>query len=274
MGIPVCRYRKGANGIRNTLFYITESVYLMPVKGHYMLEGYTLEELENRIGYHFKDKTLLKQAVTHSSYTNEQRINRQKHYERLEFLGDAVLELVTSDFLYHQYPEKQEGQLTKLRASMVCEPALAFCARDLELGSFLFLGKGEEATGGRNRESITSDVMEAVIGAIFLDGGMENAKTYIYRFVLSDLENKQLFYDSKTHLQEYIQGHLKKEFHYELIGENGPEHDKCFVVEAVMEDAVIGKGSGRTKKAAEQQAAYEALLGFQKTGRKGTDTCI
>ncbi|MGN1148281.1 MAG: ribonuclease III [Lachnospiraceae bacterium] len=239
-----------------------------------MLKGYTLDELENRIGYHFKDKTLLKQAVTHSSFTNEQKINKQKHYERLEFLGDAVLELVTSDFLFHEHPEKPEGQLTKMRASMVCEPALAFCARDLELGKFMLLGKGEEATGGRNRDSITSDVMEAVIGAIFLDGGMEEAKAYIYRFVLSDLDNKQLFFDSKTNLQEYIQGHLKKEFHYELIEESGPEHDKLFVVEVIMEGKVLGTGHGRTKKAAEQQAAYEALLGLRKTGRKGKDTCI
>lgn len=239
-----------------------------------MLAGYTLEELEKRIGYHFHDITLLKQAVTHSSYTNEQKINRQKHYERLEFLGDAVLELVSSDFLYHLHPDMQEGQLTKLRASMVCEPALAFCARDLELGKFILLGKGEEATGGRERDSITSDVMEAVIGAIYLDGGMEEARTYINRFVLSDLENKQLFYDSKTHLQEYIQGNLKKDFHYELLEEKGPEHDKIFTVKVVMEGEVLGNGSGRTKKAAEQQAAYQALLGFRKTGRKGKNTCI
>lgn len=232
------------------------------------VENYTLEELEERIGYQFKDKSLLKQAITHSSFTNEQKINKLKHYERLEFLGDAVLELVSSDFLFHEYPQMKEGQLTKLRASMVCEPALAFCAKDLELGKFMLLGRGEEATGGRNRDSLTSDVMEAVIGAIFLDGGMEEAKAYIYRFILSDLENKQLFYDSKTNLQELIQGTLKKEFHYELVEESGPEHDKMFVVEAVMEGKVIGRGHGRTKKAAEQQAAYKALLDLKKSGRE------
>lgn len=225
-----------------------------------MLEGYSIEELENRIGYKFGNISLLKQAVTHSSFSNEQKINRQPHYERLEFLGDAVLELVSSEFLYHHYPQEPEGKLTKLRASMVCEPALAFCARDLELGKFMLLGKGEESTGGRDRESITSDAMEAVIGAIFLDGGMEQAKQYIYRFILSDLENKQLFYDSKTHLQEILQGDLKKDFSYELVEETGPEHEKVFVVEVRMEERVIGRGSGRTKKAAEQQAAYEALL--------------
>ena len=149
---------------------------------------------------------------------------------------------------------------------MVCEPSLAFCARDIELGEFMLLGKGEESTGGRKRDSITSDAMEAVIGAIYLDGGMENAKKFIYRFVLSDLENKQLFYDSKTNLQELIQGKLKKEFHYNLLDESGPEHDKTFRMEIVMEEQVIGRGTGRTKKAAEQQAAYEALLLLKEQG--------
>ena len=149
---------------------------------------------------------------------------------------------------------------------MVCEPSLAFCARDLELGEFLLLGKGEENTGGRKRDSITSDAMEAVIGAIYLDGGMEKAKEFIYRFILSDLEEKQLFYDSKTNLQELIQGKLKKEFHYVLVEETGPEHDKVFFVEIVMEDEVIGKGQGRTKKSAEQEAAYEALLLLRERG--------
>ena len=233
-----------------------------------MLEGFTLEELENRIGYCFKDKTLLMQAITHSSYTNEQKINKQKHYERLEFLGDAVLELVISDFLFHEHLDKTEGELSKKRASMVCEQALSFCAKDLEMGSFFLLGKGEEATGGRERDSITSDVMEAVIGAIFLDNGLDAATTFINRFILSDLENKQLFYDSKTNLQEYIQGNQKKDFHYKLVEESGPEHNKIFVVEIIMEEVVLGKGSGRTKKAAEQQAAYEALLGLRHSGRK------
>lgn len=230
---------------------------------------YTLTELEERIGYQFQDKALLKQAITHSSFTNEQRINKLKHYERLEFLGDAVLELVSSDFLFHAYPDLPEGQLTKMRASMVCEPALAFCAKDLELGKFMLLGKGEEATGGRNRDSLTSDVMEAVIGAIFLDGGMEKAKEYINKFILSDLENKQLFFDSKTNLQELLQGTLKKEFHYELVEESGPEHDKMFTVEVMVDGKVLGRGQGRTKKAAEQQAAYEALLDLKKSDRKG-----
>lgn len=225
-----------------------------------MLEGYSLKTLEERIGYSFNDIKLLKQAVTHSSFTNEQRINKAKHYERLEFLGDAVLELVSSEFLFKEHGDMPEGELTKMRASMVCEPSLAFCARDLELGQFMLLGKGEENTGGRHRDSIVSDAMEAVIGAIYLDGGMEHAKAFIYRYILSDLEDKKLFYDSKSNLQELIQGKLKKEFHYELLREFGPEHDKVFEVEVLMEEESLGKGQGRTKKAAEQQAAYKALL--------------
>lgn len=230
------------------------------------MQKYGLELLEERIGYRFQNIALLKQAITHSSFTNEQKINKMKDYERLEFLGDAVLELVSSEFLFCEYEGKREGELTKMRASMVCEPSLAFCARDLELGEFLLLGKGEENTGGRKRDSITSDAMEAVIGAIYLDGGMEKAKEFIYRFILSDLEEKQLFYDSKTNLQEVIQGKLKKEFHYELMDETGPEHDKVFFVEVVMEGEIIGKGQGRTKKAAEQEAAYEALLLLRERG--------
>lgn len=230
------------------------------------MQKLNLEDLEGRIGYRFQDKKLLKQALTHSSFTNEQKINKTEDYERLEFLGDAVLEMVSSQFLFHTYPRLTEGELTKMRASLVCEPALAFCARDLELGSFIRLGKGEELSGGRERESITSDVMEAVIGAIFLDGGIEKAREYILKFILSDIENKQLFYDSKSNLQELMQGTLKKEFHYELLEENGPEHSKSFVVEVTMEGKSLGRGLGRTKKAAEQQAAYEALLFLREQG--------
>lgn len=225
-----------------------------------MVEGYTVKNLEERIGYRFRDGSLLKRALTHSSYTNEQKLNRTGDYERLEFLGDAVLELVSSEFLFQEYPEMSEGELTKLRASMVCEPALAFCARDLELGGFILLGRGEDSTGGRERDSIISDVMEAVTGAIYLDGGMEEARKFINRFILSDLEDKQLFYDSKSNLQELIQGTLKKQFSYELLEESGPEHNKTFRVSVHMEDELLGEGSGRTKKAAEQQAAYRALL--------------
>lgn len=219
-----------------------------------------MQELENRIGYRFQNPILLKQALTHSSYTNEQKINRTENYERLEFLGDAVLELVSSEFLFHAHTEMTEGELTKTRASMVCETALAFCARDLELGRFMRLGRGEETTGGRERNSIIADGMEAVTGAIYLDGGIIPAREFINRFILSDLEDKQLFYDSKSNLQELLQGKLKKDFHYELQEESGPEHNKVFRVSVYMEEERLGEGVGRTKKAAEQQAAYQALL--------------
>lgn len=231
-----------------------------------MQDAKRIEKLQERIGYHFNDIGLLKRALTHSSFTNEQKINKNGDYERLEFLGDAVLELVSSDFLFHRYEKLSEGELTKLRASMVCEPALAFCARDIELGEYIRLGRGEELSGGRERESIVSDVMEAVIGAIYLDSGIEQAKSFIFRYILSDLENKRLFYDSKSRLQEIVQGTLKKEFHYELLEEFGPEHDKYFVVQAVLDGQSIGSGQGRTKKAAEQEAAYQALLRLKEKG--------
>lgn len=227
---------------------------------------YTLKLLEERIGYRFHDSLLLQRALTHSSFSNEQRINKIGNYERLEFLGDAVLELVSSEFLFHEHPEMPEGELTKMRASMVCEPSLAFCARDLEMENFMRLGKGEEGTGGRGRDSIISDVMEAVIGAIYLDGGMDSAKEFINRFILSDLEDKRLFYDSKSNLQELVQGTLKKDFRYKLLDESGPQHNRTFTVEVIMEDKSLGKGLGRTKKAAEQQAAYQALLFLREQG--------
>ena len=219
-----------------------------------------LRRLEEKIQYCFRDQTLLRQALTHSSFSNEQKINRYPDYERLEFLGDAVLELVSSDYMFHENPRMSEGELTKRRSSIVCEPALAFCARQIGLERFILLGKGEEATGGRKRDSIISDVMEAVIGAVYLDSGIEEARNFIRRFILSDLEHKQLFYDAKTILQEEVQKENCGLLRYELIREEGPEHDKNFVVEALIGDRKAGTGTGHSKKAAEQQAAYAALL--------------
>lgn len=221
-------------------------------------------ELEEKIGYVFEDKKLLRQALTHSSYANEMKINKYDDYERLEFLGDAVLELVTSDFLFRKRKENSEGRLTKLRASIVCEPALAFCAREISLEQYILLGKGEEATGGRGRDSIVSDVMESVIGAVYLDGGLEEASAFIHRFILSDLEHKQLFYDAKTTLQEIIQQENNGALRYRLVKEEGPQHDKIFDVEAYVGEKLVGVGSGHSKKAAEQQAAYQALLARKK----------
>lgn len=229
-----------------------------------MAIGYSISELENKIDYHFKDKSLIRQSLTHSSYTNEQKIRKNGDYERLEFLGDAVLELISSEFLFKQHPDMTEGKLTKLRSSLVCEPALAQCAKELDLGSYMLLGKGEEATGGRYRESITSDVMEALIGALYLDGGYESARSFIMKYILSDIENRMLFYDSKTVLQEMIQTKPNQKLVYVLVEEIGPDHNKEFVVEAMLNNKKIGFGQGKTKKAAEQKAAYEAILYLRK----------
>ena len=219
-----------------------------------------LSKLEERIGYIFRDKSLLYHAMIHSSYVNEHHMQRSDNNERLEFLGDAVLELCSSDFLYREYPDRPEGELTRFRASIVCEPTLARCARDLCLGRYLFLGKGEEIDGGRERDSILSDALEALIGAVYLDGGFANAKEFVFRFVMNDLEHKKLFYESKTILQELVQKRQEGELSYELTGEEGPDHAKVFRVEALVGEKTVGEGWGRTKKAAEQMAAYKAIL--------------
>lgn len=223
-----------------------------------------LKELEARIGYEFQDVSLLERALRHSSFTNEKRMPKQECNERLEFLGDAVLELVSSEFLFKEYPKVSEGELTKTRASMVCEPSLAFCARDIDLGKYLLLGKGEEVTGGRQRDSVTSDAMEALIGAIYLDSGFTNAKEFIHKFILSDLEDKKLFFDSKTILQEIVQAKGKEAVNYRLTGEDGPDHNKVFSVNAEIGGVSYGSGKGRSKKAAEQEAAYRAILRLKK----------
>ena len=223
-----------------------------------------MSEFESKINYTFKDAKLLKRALCHSSYTNEINIGRLKSNERLEFLGDAVLELVSSEFLFQMYPNYPEGDLTKLRASLVCEPALASAARSIDIGQYLLLGKGEEATGGRERDSSISDAIEAVIGAIYLDNGIDAARQFILRFILNDIENKQLFHDSKTTLQEIIQGTSKGAIVYTLTNEEGPDHNKSFTVEISIDGEVAGVGIGRTKKAAEQVAAYQALLALRK----------
>lgn len=219
-----------------------------------------LRELEKKIGYHFKDFSLLTKAMTHSSYANERHMPKYGCNERLEFLGDAVLELASSEFLFFDENKMQEGDLTKWRASIVCESALAFCARQIELGSYLLLGKGEEATGGRFRDSITSDAMEALIGAIYIDGGFASAKEFVTKFVLNDLDNRKLFYDSKTILQEIVQANFKESIHYRLVGEKGPDHNKSFYSAVYIGEEEYGTGVGKTKKAAEQDAAYQSIL--------------
>lgn len=217
-------------------------------------------EFESNIEYHFKDSSLLKKALTHSSYAHENNMKRFSDNEKLEFLGDAVLEMVSSEFLYHEYPTLSEGDLSKLRASLVCEPTLAYCAKAICLKDYILLGKGEDRTGGRERDSIVSDALEAVIGAMFLDGGIEVAKLFILKFILTDIEHKRLFYDTKTTLQEVTQARYKMGVTYELVSESGPSHDKVYESRALMGDKVLGVGKGKSKKASEQDAAYQALL--------------
>ncbi len=216
-------------------------------------------EFEERIGYQFDNLDLLATALTHSSYSNEKKLSRYECNERLEFLGDAVLELISSEYIFRSNPSLPEGDLTRIRASYVCEPTLALCARELGLGEYLFLGKGEAMTGGRDRDSVLSDAMEATIGAVYLDGGFARAREYVEEFVLKDIEKKKLFYDSKTYLQEIVQGRHQR-LKYVLLGESGPDHDKSFQVEVQVDGRGIAVGTGRTKKKAEQAAAYQAIL--------------
>lgn len=218
-----------------------------------------MENLEEVIGYTFHNKKLLRQALTHSSYANEKKLGKLGCNERLEFLGDAVLELISSDFLYARFPKITEGELTKKRASLVCEPSLAYCARQFGLQKHLLLGRGEKMTGGRNRDSIVSDATEALLGAIYLDGGFDEAKKFVLGFILNDIERKQLFYDSKTILQEIVQERGVHVIEYVLTGEHGPDHDKQFTVELRLNGKTAGTGVGHTKKAAEQAAAFEAI---------------
>lgn len=221
--------------------------------------------LQNKINYQFRDKSLLTQALTHSSYANEMGYSHQESNERLEFLGDAVLELVSSEYLYAKFPNLNEGELSKKRARMVCEQALDSLARKIGLEEYILLGKGEEKCGGRSRPSIVSDALEAVIGAVFLDAGMDTAKTFVLERILKDIDQTDSFYDNKTALQEYLQAMAKSPL-YTLVGEEGPSHQKLFSVEVSLEGRVLGAGRGSSKKAAEQMAAKEALHILKKNG--------
>ncbi|MBE5926751.1 MAG: ribonuclease III [Lachnospiraceae bacterium] len=218
------------------------------------------ELLERKIGYEFNNKELLCVALTHSSYINDHKLSKIMDYERMEFLGDAVLELVTSEYLYKEFPNKNEGNMTKTRASMVCEKALATAAREIGLGKFIRLGFGEEKSGGRQRESIIADVIESIIGAIYLDSGLEEAKKFIHRFILDDFENKSIFYDCKSTLQELVQKNNTHHLEYIILSQSGPDHNKTFEAAAVLDGSIIGQGTGRTKKDAQQNAAYAAIL--------------
>ncbi|MBE5936646.1 MAG: ribonuclease III [Lachnospiraceae bacterium] len=219
-----------------------------------------INELEQTIGYIFTKKEHIELALTHSSYANEKKLPANSYNERIEFLGDAILEFVTSSFLYTEYPTMNEGEMTKLRAKLVCEESLAASAREINLGSYLLLGKGEITTNGNERDSILSDAFEAVIGAIYMDGGIDNASKFIKKYVLNDIEHKKLFYDSKTTLQELVQGRFKRTVTYKVIDENGPQHNKIFTVAAYIGNQRMETGKGPSKKAAAQDAAYKTIL--------------
>ncbi len=223
-------------------------------------------ELEKRINYTFQNRELIYEALSHSSYANEKKKQRRSN-ERLEFLGDSVLSVVVSQYLFTHYPDLPEGELTKIRAALVCEKSLHRFALQIGLGEFLMLGKGEEHTGGRERPSILADAFEAVIAAIYLDGGLEAARKHILRFLPKNIpENRSLLFgDYKTALQEVIQKNPEEKVEYVLRSETGPDHDKSFVVEVCLNSNVIGKGNGKSKKEAEQMAAKEALalMGYE-----------
>ena len=224
-----------------------------------------MSELENRIHYTFKNKKLLHEALSHSSYANEGK--RTRSNERLEFLGDSVLSIIVAKHLFTHYTHLPEGELTKLRASLVCEKSLHEFACDFGLGEFLLLGKGEELTGGRERPSIIADAFEALLAAIYLDGGMEQARKFVLQFIPEHLNPKQAkgLNDYKTTLQEIIQQNKEEKIEYVPIEETGPDHDKTFVVEVPLTSNVIGTGRGKSKKQAEQFAAKEALelMGYE-----------
>ena len=219
-----------------------------------------LTKLEQGLGYTFRNKALLENALTHSSYANENRERHLPDNERLEFLGDSILGFVVAEYLYRNFPDKPEGELTRIRADLVCERNLAEAAATIELGSYLLLGHGEEQGGGRKRDSIVSDAMESVIAASFMDGGFAAAKEIIDRLILSDIpKGRPRNFDYKTAFQELVQRKKDQQIHYELTGESGPDHDKHFEVEVLLNGKAVGRGVGSSKKRAEQAAAEAAI---------------
>ena len=216
-------------------------------------------QLERGLGYTFRNKSLLENALTHSSFANERRDGHTSN-ERLEFLGDSILGFVTANFLYQRFPERPEGDLTRIRAELVCERNLARCAAKVHLGDYLLLGHGEDAGGGRKRDSIVSDAMESVLAASYLDGGFEAAKGIIDRLILTELPTgRPGNFDYKTVFQELVQREKDQVIRYELTGQQGPDHDKVFLVDVLLNNAVVGHGEGRSKKKAEQAAARQAI---------------
>jgi len=233
-------------------------------------ERKTLAELENKLGYAFSDLTLLKQALSHKSYVNENKLNTLSHYERLEFLGDAVLELGISDLLMKHFPYSREGELSKLRASIVNETALSDVARQFDLGKYIFLGKGEEQCDGREKNSLISDAFEALLGAVFLDSDFNTVFCIIKKFFLPVIQKatkEDINRDYKTKLQEEVQNVFKIAPQYRLVSEAGPDHDKTFEIHLYISGKKVGEGVGKSKKQAEQNAAQDALEGLDKMAK-------
>lgn len=221
-----------------------------------------MSDFEKIIGYTFKDESLLLMALTHTSYVNECKDKSRGHNERLEFLGDSVLSVVIAEELFKKFPKLPEGELTRIRASLVCEKMLFILAKEIDLGQYLYVGKGEDATGGRNRPSVLSDAYEAVIGAIFLDGGMEEAKKFILTNMKKEIDEHgpERPIDYKSELQEIVQQNPEERVSYVLVAESGPDHNKSFTIEVRLNSNCIGKGTASSKKQAEQLAAKQALL--------------
>ena len=218
-----------------------------------------LDELEKVINHKFKNRDYLIEALTHSSFANENRNGRESN-ERLEFLGDSVVSIVAADLLFERFPHTPEGELSKIRSGLVCTASLSSFANQISLGDYLFLGKGEELSGGRQRSTILENAFEALTAAIYLDGGLEEARTFVLGFLLNALNNHQVsFKDYKTLLQEVVQQNHDETLNYVIVGESGPDHDKRFEVEVHLNSNIIGRGIGRSKKQAEQEAAREAL---------------
>lgn len=230
-----------------------------------------LEMLQELMDYKFKERSYLVRALTHSSFSNENKKEKLKNNERLEFLGDSVLGLIISEYLFSHYANLEEGQLTKIRAKIVCEASLGSASKALRLGEFMMFGRGEELTGGRERTSILSDAFEALIAAIFLDGGMEQARAFVLRrldAVIKDAVEGKLFVDYKTRLQEVIQIQKGNRIKYEIVREEGPDHSKIFYTEVRLNDVTIGVGSGHSKKESEQEAAKHGLKRLMNNAEK------
>ena len=226
-----------------------------------------LDEVQGKIAYTYKNISLLKEALAHSSYANEHRADNVRDNERLEFLGDAILDLIISEYLFKKYPEMPEGDLSKLRASIVCEASLAQVAKEINLGEYILLGKGEERTGGRDRASILADAFEALTGSLFVDGGLEIAKKFLTDTLVKKVEKikslEDIYTDYKTLLQECVQRCSNNPISYKVVAEVGPDHDKHFQVEVWHEDSCLGTGTGKSKKEAEQDAAKSALNNYK-----------